>query len=458
MARLLLRATGKGNQLFGIALLLATPVALTGVLAVPAAPLVVAVAEAPSAAAPALVVAADPIGGPSTPIDSFTGVALLESLGSMSRGDVRAFLDSHPDAVRDLLASPPSADAVAAWWDAAPASGRAALRTLAPELVGNLEGVPYLARDLANRAELDAAHAELEARLSGSTVGRAERNELETRLHMLDQIEAALEPNGEERRLVSLDVEGEGRAVIVVGDIAHADYVSYLVPGMFFGVDAQIAAWTDTAQALIDAQRRWLEVLHPGSNATVAAVAWIGYTTPSLVNVASMELAREGQASLTASLEGLRATRGDDQPYLSVLAHSYGSSAALLSLAEDDVSVDALAVVGSPGSPARSVAELHVTGGNVWVGAAEWDPIPASGVFGSQPASRAYGAHLFSVAAGTDPVTGASLSGAVTHNDYFAPGGMSLRNLALIGIGEGAQVVGADHSRGDFARALTRVR
>jgi pimeloyl-ACP methyl ester carboxylesterase len=225
---------------------------------------------------------------------------------------------------------------------------------------------------------------------------------------------------------------------------------------MFFGVDAQIEAWAATAQTLVDDQKRWLRQLHPTSHATVAAVAWIGYTTPSLVNVASMELAREGQSSLTSSLQGLRASRGDDQPYLTVLAHSYGSTAALLSLAEDDVSVDALAVVGSPGSPARSVDELHV--GSVWVGAADWDPIPASGVFGSQPASRSYGAQLFSVAAATDPLTGKTLGGALTHNDYFAPGSMSLRNLALIGLGEGEWVVGPDHSRGDFARAFAHIR
>ena len=100
--------------------------------------------------------------------------------------------------------------------------------------------------------------------------------------------------------------------------------------------------------------------------------------------------------------------------------------------------------------------ELHV--GSVWVGAADWDPIPASGVFGSQPASRSYGAHLFSVAAGSDPLTGSRLAGAVTHNDYFAPGSMSLRNMTLISLGEGDSVVGPDHARGDFARAFTHIR
>lgn len=440
----LLSVTGKDNQLFEIALLLVAPVTLAGALGVPAIPQVVAVGEAP---------ASDPIGGPATPLDRLHGIALLDRLDSLPRGDVRLFLDTHPQALEELISSPPRAVDVAAWWDGASTSGRSVLRAVAPQLIGNLEGVPYAARDIANRAVLDAAREQLDERLAGF-VGRAERDELETRNHMLDQIEKAL--HGEARRLVSLDVTGDGRAVIAIGDLARADYVSYLVPGMFFGVDAQIEAWTATAQTLVDDQERWLRVLQPGSDATVAAVAWIGYTTPSLVNVASMELAREGQDSLTASLQGLRAARGDDQPYLAVLAHSYGSTAALLSLAEDDVSVDALAVVGSPGSPARSVDELHV--GSVWVGAADWDPIPASGVFGSQPASRSYGAHLFSVAAGSDPLSAASLGGAFTHNDYFAPGSMSLRNMTLIALGEGEWVVGPDHSRGDFARAFTHIR
>lgn len=440
----LLSVTGKDNQLFEIALLLVAPVTLTGAFGVPAVPLTVAVGEAP---------VADPIGGPATPLDRLHGVALLDQLDSLPRGDVRLFLDTHPQALEELISSPPRASEVAAWWAGAPTSGRSILRSVAPELIGNLEGVPYTARDIANREVLDAARQQLDARLAGM-LGRAERGELETRNHMLDQIEKAL--RGQGRRLVSIDVTGDGRAVIAIGDLTRADYVSYLVPGMFFGVDAQIEAWTETAQTLVDDQERWLRELDPGSDATVAAVAWIGYRTPSLVNVASMELAREGQQSFTASLQGLRAARGDDQPYLAVLAHSYGSTAALLSLAEDDVHVDALAVVGSPGSPARSVDELHV--GSVWVGAADWDPIPASGVFGSQPASRNYGAHLFSVAAGSDPLSGAQLGGAFTHNDYFAPGSMSLRNMALIALGEGEWVVAPDHSRGDFARAFTHIR
>ncbi|AYF98641.1 alpha/beta hydrolase [Protaetiibacter intestinalis] len=393
------------------------------------------------------------VSGPSTPLDQLTGISFLDRLGDLSRGEVHSYLAAHPDAVSELLAQPPAAASVAGWWAASPASTRRALLRGAPELVGNLEGVPFSVRDTANRSSLAAAADALEKRLNGQ-VGRAEREELGTRLHMVEQVAEALLPkDGHSRRLFAFDPTGEGRAVIAIGDLARADYVSILVPGMFFGVDAQIAAWSDTAESLVSDQEAWLDRLHPGEHLAVAAVAWIGYRTPSLVNVASMELAREGQRELTATLQGLRAARGDDQPYLAVLAHSYGSTAALLSLAEDDVSVDALALVGSPGSPARTVSELQVTDGNVWVGAADWDPIPASGVFGSQPTSASYGAHRFSVAPGVDPITGQRLNGAVTHNDYFSEGGSSLRNLALIGIDEGALVTDADRAAGDAIKA-----
>jgi len=437
----------EGNQLFEIALLLVTPMTPIGAIGVPAASQVVAVGEAPAGAP-------DPLVAPAQPISRLHGIALLDRLTTLPRGEIRSYLAEHPDVVTELLTDPPTAHSIADWWAATASDDRSALLNASPELVGNLEGVPFGMRDVANRVALKSISRELDQRLAGH-VGRAERDELIARQHMLGQIEQALaSTDGHTRRLINLDEQGEGRAVIAVGDLTRADYVSYLVPGMFFGVDAQIAAWTDTAEDLVSDQEDWYERLHPGERASVAAVAWIGYRTPSLVNVASMELAREGRDGLTASLQGLRAARADDQPYLSILAHSYGSTAALLSLEEDDVSVDALALVGSPGSPARSVGELHVTDGNVWVGAADWDPIPASGVFGSQPTSLQYGAHRFSVAPGTDPVTGETLAGAVSHNDYFAPGGSSLRNMALIGIGEGQYVTDANRSAGDAIKAL----
>ncbi len=251
---------------------------------------------------PAPFIGPRPDGPGAADLPQLSGTALLSGLAELSRAEVRDFTKQHPDAVAGLVTNPPAARDVAAWWDGTAAGERATLvGAMPPGVVGQLEGLPYGVRDAANRNLLAQSERDIRDRMAGS-IGRAERDELTTRLHMLDQVAAAL------------------------------------------------AAGT----------------------------------------------------------------------------------------------VDALAMVGSPGSPARSVGELHVIAGNVWVGGAEWDPIPASGAFGSQPMSVEYGAHHFGVAGGFDPLTQQHLTGALAHNDYFVAGGESFRNLALIGIGQGRYVLGND--------------
>lgn len=406
----------------------------------------------------------DPLIGPqpaTTRVDAATlptlrGVELLDQLSLLSRSQLSRFGTQYADVVDTLITSPPSASAVAERWASWSPSVRRNLIAAEPELVGSLEGASYASRDVANRAFLAQTVSSIRHELDQGQLGRAASDELNKRLHMLQQVQRALKTgsSGNARALVSLDPSGEGRAVIVIGDVTTADYVDYLIPGMFSGVDTQIAAFADTSDTIATEQRAWLKKLNPGVASselpTVATVAWIGYQTPNIVNVASMQLAREGQQSLTKSIEGLRAERaavaGGTQPYVAILAHSYGTTAAMLSLQNDDVSVDALAIVGSPGSPARTASQLKVTGDNVWVGAGDTDPVPQTGVFGSQPTSAAYGAHRFGVDGATDPLTGESMSSVVGHNGYFVTGTESLRNMVLIGIGRGDLVLGLDGS------------
>lgn len=385
------------------------------------------------------------------------GIQLLDQLTLLSAPQLNAFVSKHADVIAGLLQSPPSASKVAALWTQTSAAQHAAMLSGAPELVGGLEGFPYSARDMANRVNLSTAEHDIRQQLKAG-VGRAASDELTKRLHMLGQVRKALDvgSSGNRRELVSLDPTGEGRAVIVIGNASTADYVDYLIPGMFSDVDTQIVAFADSSDNIATEQQAWIKRLNPGVASdklpTVATFAWIGYHTPNIVNVASMQLAREGQQSLTASIEGLRAERAarvvdgkpGAQPYVAILAHSYGTTAAMLSLEEDDVTVDALAIVGSPGSPARSVSQLKVTGGNVWVGAAQTDPVPQTGIFGSQPLSSSFGAHRFGVDGATDPLTGKSMRDALGHNDYFVTGTESLRNMVLIGIGRGDLVLGQD--------------
>jgi len=407
---------------------LARPAATAGVTSVGSVP----------SGIPKPFVGPDPVGGGPS-IDTLArldGVTLLDELVALTPAERGEFLQIHPETLTELAASPPAASAVAGWWSRTTIPSRVALAQELPAVVGNLEGVPYAVRDLANRAHLTATVFDIRAQLDAG-VGRAMEDELRARLKMLTAVERSLVtgPSGELRRLVSLDVTGQGRAVVSVGDLASADYVSFFVPGMYVGVAEQLVDWTGNAETSLLEQTEWLARL--GVDAEVATVAWIGYQTPTIVSVSSFDLAYQGRDALTWSLDGLDAIRGADAPYLTVVAHSYGSTAAMLALQENDVTVDALVAVASPGSPARTVDELKVADGNVWVAAADTDPVPRSGIFGSQPLDEAFGAHRFSVRGTTDPITGEELADIDGHVYYFWPGTTAVRNTALIAIGHG---------------------
>jgi hypothetical protein len=374
------------------------------------------------------------------------GGPLLQHLGVLPESSLGAYLRDNPDAVATLLASPPAASDVMVWWNALGADRRAAVRQATPQLVGNLDGIPYGERDLANRTLLTHTMTQLRKTIA-SDAGRTVIDNAKQQLTMLESISRALGSTKAvpARTLMSLDVVGQGKAAIVLGDLRTADYVSYLVPGMFFTIENQLGDWVDAAARRSDEQLSWLRLFADqkadgAQDKTVATVAWIGYHTPNLTNVGGIQNADEGRDALASTITGLQSLRTGDEPYVSVIAHSYGSTAALMALTEYDFQIDALAMVGSPGSPAKSAAQLHVRNGNVYVGEAAWDPIPNSSYFGSDPGAPSYGAKPLGVAGTVDMITHAVLAASAGHNEYFSPGTESMRNFALIGIDKGEYV------------------
>ncbi len=379
----------------------------------------------------------------SSPIQVNYGNRLLQQLALISLPDAALYLEANPHAVDDVLARPPVASDVRLWWNSMTPERQATLRELSPNLVGNLDGIPYATRDIANRDLLTGTIAELESIIAREP-GRTIVENAKYSLRMLESIAAALEVDARPTRtLLSLDTAGQGRAAIIVGDLRTADYVTYLVPGMFFTIENQMGDWVDAATRLHDQQLAWLARFDE-PRSTVATVAWIGYHTPNLTNVGAIDNAYEGRDSLANAIQGLTAVRAGEQPYVTIVAHSYGSTAALMALTEFDFTVDALAMVGSPGSPAKSADDLHVRNGNVFVGEAAWDPIPNSSYFGSDPGAESYGATPLGVAGGVDVITHETLLASTGHNEYFSAGTESMRNFALIGIGRGEYVSGAD--------------
>ena len=102
-------------------------------------------------------------------------------------------------------------------------------------------------------------------------------------------------------------------------------------------------------------------------------------------------------------------------------------------LAAPHLPVTDIAVYGSPGMDAASVRALHTTA-RVWAGreAGDWiRDVPHVRIlglgFGTDPVSPAFGARRF----------GCGDSG---HSGYLSPGGVALRNLAWIALGQPGRV------------------
>ena len=76
---------------------------------------------------------------------------------------------------------------------------------------------------------------------------------------------------------------------------------------------------------------------------------------PGVLDIASLDLAKEGAKYISSAVDGVKAIRSGDVPHLTLVAHSYGSTASLIALEDGSVTVDSLVVIGSPGSAAQSV-------------------------------------------------------------------------------------------------------
>lgn len=394
----------------------------------------------------------------STLLPQLGGHALLDQLALLPARDVEAFVGGNQKVITKLLLSPPSARSVAGWWRLVPDDARATLIGSAPELVGNLDGLPVELRDTANREFLGESIAEAEREIPH--LGRAEKADAERRLHMLKEIEESLvtTEGQSERHLLSVDTAWPGRAAVVIGDLQTADYVSYLVPGMFFTVDGQIVDWTVIAQDLHNEQLDWVDRLGRTdptmADAKIATVSWIGYQTPGIMDIVSLDLAKEGAKFISSSVNGLRAIREGNEAHVTLLTHSYGSTATLMALAAGTMSVDSLVIIGSPGSAAQSVDDLGMPRDQVFVGEAAWDPVVNTAFFGSDPGSDSFGASPMSVAGGEDPITGISLAGASGHLGYFDAGSEAMRNMALVGLDEGELVTDGKDRQGGSILAL----
>lgn len=383
-----------------------------------------------AASAPRSIFAASP----RTTMTRRDGDGLLDSLSLLYGADLGLYLARHPDLLTELSAL--GAPAIATWWSTLSEAQKTDLMRRAPEVIGNLDGVPYGYRDRANVSRLKELAAEARRGLDPERA-RA--------------IEWLLERYGDGRGraldppefLIALDTSHPGipLAQISVGDLDTATTANWLVPGM----NSSLLEAKDYLRAA--ANLNW-------SNPDSATVLFLGYDSPKLpsLDVLYGDKARTGGARLADALTGYNAVRDQSGVHsaLTVIGHSYGTPVVANALAGRDLRVDNVILVASAGiEPGITAEDLHARGG-VFVTEAAPDSVADVGRIGSgriDPRDPAFGAVEFGsdgawFTDGTvmDGVAGHDAVGdskAADRGHYFADQTESLWNIRKIIEGDG---------------------
>jgi hypothetical protein len=229
------------------------------------------------------------------------------------------------------------------------------------------------------------------------------------------------------KQVLFFNPSGQGVAAMVIGNLATATRVAILVPGSDTTLATFFSRGTSSPGGGAEALAAEAQRLDPEEH--LAIIAWLGYPAPAMLSpgVLTSGDASQGAQALRPLVIAL-AQHGDQ---VALLCHSYGS--VVCGLAAPHLPVTDIAVFGSPGMDASSVASLH-TGARVWAGREAGDPIQyvphihLFGLgFGADPMSPGFGARIFA-------------TGDAGHSGYLDPGSVSLRNLTDIALGDAAAV------------------
>jgi hypothetical protein len=299
---------------------------------------------------------------------------------------------------------------------------------------------------MANRLLLDERRAELDRAIAGAR--GHDRNRLRAMRDGLNVLTDRLaDGDGPRAYLLRLDLAGDGRAVVALGDPDRSADVLTQVPGM----TADLASYNGELSRAERVAERAAE-LAPAT--ATSAVLWLDYDAPDFVDeAASPRQAEAGAAGLTRFQDGLRAGHLDRTAHQTVLGHSYGSLLVGSAAAQPGLQADDVVFVGSPGVGVDSAKELHA--GQVWsttsrsdviqhlpeapsslvgdLAIAALSPVPGGLAvfgrpeddlwFGTNPSDPKFGAHVFA----SQPDGG--------HLGYWDRGGPALDAITEITVG-----------------------
>jgi hypothetical protein len=285
-----------------------------------------------------------------------------------------------------------SPDRVARFFAALGPADRQRLSNRYPQIVGNLDGVPAALRMAVN------AH-----RASGLAG----------------------------RQILEYDPRGDGRIAEVVGDLASADRIAVIVPG----VDTRLDNFDRSTATKVRRSPSWQahqlkdQIHRVDPDARVAVVAWLGYDPPEGIG---RDAIREERATIGAeALDRFVAGLATNNPMASVtvVGHSYGSVVTGLASHGFGRQVTDVVAIGSPGMGVDRAGDLRTTA-RVWAGSAPADwtrKLPGIKLLGAGhgtlPVAAAFGARSLPALLALD------------HDGYFVPGTDSLKAMAGVVLG-----------------------
>ncbi|WP_372412129.1 alpha/beta hydrolase [Streptomyces luteireticuli] len=243
--------------------------------------------------------------------------------------------------------------------------------------------------------------------------------------------------------------DGCGRAALAVGDMATAEYVAVLVPGMGNSLK-------DLPELARHARNLHTECLRTRPGARVAIVAWMGYKAPKDIRQGHLEVMGEMPAQEGAKIlkEDLRIWRHywqekenparrranlPAQPILTISGASYGSvvagHAAVAGAAPEN-----LVFLGSPGTGLRA-QHLNVPPSNIFVAATGKDIVSVLDWFSIDPTHKNYG-NVTRMKADYHwrEEIGIAENLEKAHTSYYAPGTESLTNISRVVVGRAEEI------------------
>ncbi|RPK61502.1 hypothetical protein EES43_15325 [Streptomyces sp. ADI96-02] len=399
------------------------------------------------------------------------GLSVPAAVWKDTAGDAAAVRQAASGYLQDAIPQDASPAERKKWWAGLTDEQREEYLAVYPDRIGNLDGIPALVRDAANRDNLRLLMGKLEGRDDADSVTKL------AALREIDrQLRAVPKPGEPSMYLLGIGDQGNGRAIVSYGNPDTSRNVAAYVPGLNTSLDEGFAK--DDLKRAFDTAKG--ARYHDPSS---AAVVWLGYDAPqSPEGVSSLAVSLEGRAeegggAFRDFMGGIDATNQNENPHLTAIGHSYGSRTVGAAARNEGgiPGVDDIVLVGSPGVGVDRAENLGVSADHVFVGAADNDVVTrvpskeqaiagAAGQllagplgsyvaaeaadqrnnrlwFGRDPASEEFGARRFPVDDGPQPIgrQGVSLE---AHSLYFDPvrDSASAGSIALIVAGKSEKV------------------